>query len=43
MKKGWNNPFAMIYLVSEKPDGTPVDIDKTFEESGLAGALGGKR
>jgi len=24
MKKGWNNPFAMIYLVSEKPDGTPV-------------------
>jgi hypothetical protein len=24
MKKGWNNPFAMIYLVSEKPDGRPV-------------------
>ena len=32
-----------LRLVAKRPDGTPVEIDFTFTESGLAGALGGKR
>jgi hypothetical protein len=32
-----------LRLSAKKPDGTPVAIDMKFRESGLAGALGGKR
>jgi hypothetical protein len=32
-----------LRLSAKRPDGTPVAIDYTFRESGLAGALGEKR
>jgi len=32
-----------LRLTAKLPDGTPVEIKKDFQASGLAGALGGKR
>jgi hypothetical protein len=32
-----------LRLTAKRPDGSPIEIKKRFEQGGLAGALGGKR
>lgn len=35
--------ITALRLTAKHADGTPVELNKQFEDSGLAGALGGKR
>jgi hypothetical protein len=35
--------ITALRLTAKHPDGTPFELNKQFEEGGLAGALGGKR
>jgi hypothetical protein len=35
--------IVQLRLVAKQPDGQPIEINKQFEASGLAGMLGGKK
>ena len=35
--------ITALSLTGKKPDGSPVEITKQFDQGGLAGALGGKQ